>query len=230
MNDFSFEVLHSGVTYTVYPPNKTYEGDIWCIVERDFPYNAPSGRLRKAIKKKATNIMKELTTYGYDDMIPLSVPHPQEAPAKDLGQKNPGKRKKNMCYDCDTPMTEAQLKREHLTSRLYQEQETKYDELRRAFGLQDDPYPTSYADFLQRIKDGKYVISEESLKKNPYAGYSYANVIRWRDPALKEDEDGFKAATKKLDAAYRDAEDIIVVFDEKAGLEALKAFEAKTFH
>jgi hypothetical protein len=80
---------------------------------------------------------------------------------------------------------------------------------------------------IDRILAGKFVIPEERKHQKVYDPSDY---IIWRDPAIKKDEAGFTAASKAIDEASSDVLDTIIVKGNEAGLEAVNAFKAKTFH
>ncbi len=94
--------------------------------------------------------------------------------------------------------------RSFISGRLYDRLYAAKHELKRQFGLADDEAPYSVKEILERIKAGKYVLPE---KWEDCSGYSLFNYIRWRDPSLKEDKDGYAEARKSLQAAYEAAED-----------------------
>lgn len=118
-------------------------------------------------------------------------------------------------------------KTNHLKNRLWAIEMEKENELLKAYGLKDDASPETVKDLVQRIKDGKYTVSKEyETKPSIYP----AGLIRWRDPEMKEDPEGYETARKTLTKAYKDAEDEIVVLPPEKGLETLRAFQAMTFN
>jgi hypothetical protein len=116
---------------------------------------------------------------------------------------------------------------EHLTERLSNAANAKVSAARRAFGLENDDRPRTPQSFIDRILAGKFVIPEDRKNHNTYDPTDH---IIWRDPAIKKDEDGYAAAKTAIDAASDDVMDIIIVKGNEAGLEAVNAFKAKTFH
>lgn len=97
----------------------------------------------------------------------------------------------------------------------------KDHDLRKTFGLEDDEYPYDPKDMVKRIQDGKFVLEE---------GKHGSSRILWRDPELKEDKEGYKAAKEKMEVGYTKVTDDIMVLYPDQGLESLRTFEAETFH
>lgn len=123
--------------------------------------------------------------------------------------------------------------KEHLLSRAHSESWNKRRALRKAFHLDPDSEPETLKDFIQRIKDGKFetdLTEKEQAERTFYSLERMFEEIEWRDPAVPADEAGFNAAEATMDKAYEDVRDDIVVKEPEAGLEALRAFQAKTFH
>jgi hypothetical protein len=109
----------------------------------------------------------------------------------------------------------------------------KRDELRKAFNLIPDDEPVTIKDFVQRVKDGKFVTDlteKEQAERKFYCLDRMLEEIEWRDPARVEDQEGFDAANVLLTKALNDVSDEIIVKTPEAGLESLRAFQAKTFH
>jgi len=96
-------------------------------------------------------------------------------------------------------------------------------DLQRKFGLRDDVKPKDFEEFIQRIKDGKYVAPEKGdcSRTDEYCSYG----IHWRDPAVKEDQDGYDAAMKELKETATKTLDEIAVYAPAEGLKALNKFE-----
>ena len=120
--------------------------------------------------------------------------------------------------------------RKYLATRIDDVIFDKKLELKKTFGLTDDKSPETFTDFLARIQAGKYVYPEEKKDKPRFDTWSIVAGIRWRDPAVKEDMEGYEAAKVLLKAAAQDALDVIRVSSEADGLAALKDFQSKTFH
>lgn len=123
--------------------------------------------------------------------------------------------------------------KDHLLQRAAQAQNTKWNELRKAYNLVPDEEPETFKDFIDRIKDGKITIDlteKEQAERKFYSAERILEEIVWQDPARKPDVDGFEKANESLRQAYNDISDEIIVKTPEAGLEALRAFQAKTFH
>jgi len=112
--------------------------------------------------------------------------------------------------------------RRFLRSRLEDAFYTKKAALKVKFGLIDDEAPASFEDFLARIQAGKYTIDDKDAKKKTWNPTAY---IRWRDPSVKEDQEGYDAAKATLKAAYDKAEEDIRILTPTEGLAALRAFK-----
>jgi hypothetical protein len=124
--------------------------------------------------------------------------------------------------------------REYLRNRLSKTYWTKTEDLRPAFGLEDDSPPKTPKEVIERITSGMYVLPEDSEDDSPgdlgESWYQPWNAIRWRDPAKKKDRDGYNLALKTLAKDRDAAQDIIMTSDGKAGLEALQTFESTAIH
>lgn len=127
------------------------------------------------------------------------------------------------------PPTEVQDQRKYLEKRLDQLFYAKDEPLYRHFGLDDDAAPHSPVEFKKRIDEGKFQIRGVDFDQEHAARYDHwhwTDLIAWRDPAKKADRDGYDAARKDLREKKQKTLDIIKIDEPKAGLEALKAFEA----
>ena len=120
--------------------------------------------------------------------------------------------------------TTADRQREYLMDRLNDIRFHKEVALERAYGLTDDEPPRTAEDFLKRIEDGQYILREDNRYRR-----DFYDRVRWRDPDLKEDQDGFHAATEILRAATTTTRDQILIMDPKDGLLAMQTFEASEF-
>lgn len=131
-----------------------------------------------------------------------------------------------------TPINPEDKARDHLLNRVERAAAEKKEPLLRAFGLQDDDSPRSLKDFFARINAGKYIIpTDEKALTREYWGLSdVVDEIRWRDPAVKEDQAGFDAAVKAVRKAQNDAADEIIVKTPVEGLQVFRDFQAKTFN
>lgn len=126
------------------------------------------------------------------------------------------------------------VQREYLVNRLYDSQCRKNRELETHFGITDEDRPHTLRDALKRIKEGHYVLpkhcEDEENFDDCYSPYDLMNVLRWRDPAKKEDKKGHKAAKSKMDDAARDAKGHVMILELEKALKSVEAFEEKKFH
>lgn len=118
----------------------------------------------------------------------------------------------------------------YLEDRAFRINNEKEFELRKAFGLVDAPQPTTPKEFVEFIKEGKYELDEKHQDRKLWNPWAAGDYLRFRDPEVKRDEDGFNKASEILSKEYRTLMDDIAILDAKEGLEKLREFEAKTFH
>lgn len=126
-----------------------------------------------------------------------------------------------------TMRTETENQRSYLDARLSVIRNDMENALKKHFGLMNDEAPETSKDLVKRIQDGKFVLPKD--REDCYAGDAHWSII-WRDPAVKEDQEGYDAAYAKLRAAYKVARDDINILPPEEGLKTLRAFEATTFH
>jgi hypothetical protein len=205
--------------------------------------------LKRNKEKKMLNISSNAITFVQDYSLADCQETPAEAqPLKlmlKLKEAVPKKKEKTMCYDdfddciCETnTRTPEQQKAAWLINELDRAFGTKDRELNKTFRMNGAPGPTTLEEFLQRMKDGKYTIEKNylnddgTIRKN--SNYSMWNglytYINWETPETAPDHAGYKAASEKLSAAFKDAQRIIQIDTPMNGLAALKEFESKTFH
>lgn len=111
--------------------------------------------------------------------------------------------------------------RKTLSSALYDAFRTKVDAAKKQFGLVGDDAPESIKDLIARIAAGKYVIADKY--EDSYAGDFFYRVS-WRDPAIKEDKDGYKAARADLDKAYKALDLRIAILPLADALTAVETY------
>lgn len=133
-------------------------------------------------------------------------------------------KENTMNYDCNDQDTNA---RDYLSSRLHSIQNDKIGEMNHFFGLVGDVRPQTAKELIERITTGKYIVQPDKMEKSAYSPVDY---FCWRDPSVKEDMAGMKAARKLLDVASIEVTDAIVIKTPTEALAALKDFEGKTFH
>jgi hypothetical protein len=132
--------------------------------------------------------------------------------------------------DAQTPakFDATQQANDHLLERLSAATEDKLDTARHTFGLVDDDRPETAQELIDRITSGKFIVPEDRKNQKTW-GYPL-EYIRWRDPAIKRDEDGFQKYETSVEVASDDVMDTIIVKGPDAGLDAVNAFKAKTFN
>lgn len=113
--------------------------------------------------------------------------------------------------------------REFARDRIRSIRSEKLLDLQKQFGLLDDDAPETAAEFVARIAAGKYTIDKEKMDRKDYSPSRY---IRWRDPSVIEDKAGYAAAEKKLDEAYAEAKDTVVLSEISALKDAIDKFKA----
>jgi len=152
-------------------------------------------------------------------------------PCQDTAKSNPVQEKvANMYVDyVSSDKHSESAKTNYLLSR-YEDTRSKIRfDLRKQFGLDNDDRPNTAKELTDRILSGKYVLpteKEEELMRNQYyCGWSVLDSIKWRDPAIKEDKDGFKLAETELDAESLNVHDAVMIKDHDTALIAIQAFK-----
>lgn len=177
-----------------------------------------------------------------------SLGYCQEAcPPKTINDLERKKETTNMCYKCATPTaagasvnisaqsqpSDLSKARDFLAKRVEETAAKFREDLHSTFKM-SAPEPKTIQDAIDWIKAGKYTTwsdEADTLKNERYRSYiGFGDYIKFKDPDYKADKEGFTAAVKKMEAAKQSAIDTIRVLSEKEGLEALKTFEAATFH
>jgi len=120
-------------------------------------------------------------------------------------------------------------KTNYLLSRYENTKNEIRSDLRKQFGLDNDDRPTTAKEFADRILSGKYVLpteKEEELQRQVYyCGWSITDAIKWRDPAIKEDKDGFKLAETELNDESLKVHDAVMIKDHDTALTAIQALK-----
>lgn len=150
-----------------------------------------------------------------------------EMPSK--AAKSNKKKEKNMCFECGetSDYTIEDRRIDYLEHRLSSIQWSKRAELRKQFGLEDDAAPETFSELQERLTSGKFIIADDRKDKRVYNPLQY---VKWRDPAVKEDQKGFKEAEKKLDDLFIKTMDQIKILPQTDGLKALQEFESATIN
>lgn len=224
---------NNGKLYDFYsiPEYKRHEFTAWFQLSRS---------ARKRMKKEHMIAGNSISITTCDDFwsitplapLPATKPsYPQACcePKQMAPRKAKGKKAMRYDYDLDAYVSESedQTKRAYLQNRLEGQSYAKDIELQKQFGLMDDDAPTTPTELVERIKEGKYAINKEYEDKKVY---DPARYIRWRDPSVKEDKEGYTLALKAKDKASTATLDQIKIANPEAALKALQDFEAATFH
>lgn len=106
----------------------------------------------------------------------------------------------------------------------YEAFEAKKTAAKKQFGLVGDDAPETMKEALDRILAGKYVLTEKNADRSIYSFMSY---IAWRDPSVKEDKDGYKAAKADLQAAYEKLALRLNILPLQDALAEVEAYSAK---
>jgi len=125
-------------------------------------------------------------------------------PAPVAESKLPWKNKKDEnpmnSYSSATVVTADSIEKDQrraLSRAAYEAFRAKVTAAKKQFGMIGEDAPETMSEFIKRIQDGMFVLPEK------YADtYISPYNIQWRDPSVKEDKDGYKAARKELQDAY----------------------------
>jgi hypothetical protein len=123
--------------------------------------------------------------------------------------------------------------RQYLVCRASDVWSEKREVLERKYGLTDEEAPKTAQEVVDRIKAGRFVFKDNTIKDDPnwYGRYfEPTRYLRWRSPDVKEDKAGFEAAMAKLQAKYAHLKDSIYVDSPTVAKSNLHEFESATFH
>ena len=126
------------------------------------------------------------------------------------------------------PATDVQDQRKYLGKRIEEVYYEKRGPLEATFGLNDDEAPRDPKELKDRLDSGKYIIRGLDKDADCYRYFHASELIQWRDPARKADQDGFEAARKALKAVRQEAVDVAKLKSIDEGFEQLKKLEAWT--
>jgi hypothetical protein len=91
------------------------------------------------------------------------------------------------------------------------------------YNIVDDPAPVSAEELVERITQGKYIITPKDPRRYDYSPF---DRITWRDPAKVKDEAGHLKALEVLQAMKTKVKDAIWIGTPEDGLKAVQEFEA----
>jgi hypothetical protein len=188
--------------------------------------SATASSYQRAIHNSLMEQMYNLVTFEEKATLPQVAHLYVDARGVEIKQETQTKQDCDTMYISEHTPIEVQ-QRQRLAERLYTVYREKTADLRRLYGLDDDVLPRTANEFIQRIKDGKFVIREDRGDKDTSSPTQY---ISFRDPAKKRDELGYNAAAKKLDEALASAKDEIMILPVEQGLKTLQGFQAKVFN
>lgn len=127
--------------------------------------------------------------------------------------------------ETDMKMNDATLEADkvrYLLNRLESEHFSKNGVLLKMFGMEDDNFPSSPRELLDRIERKQFVIPEDKMDSevgNPIY------LFKWCDPNKERDFVGYKAAFEELDVIFQDYYDQIKVKGSDAGLDILNSLK-----
>lgn len=142
----------------------------------------------------------------------------------------------SISIDAPAGKSEIDTQREYLINRLYEISKGIRSNLRKDFHLDGPHSPWNYKQLIDAIKNDKFKLTDYAKEVDEAIERKETGEDRWFDYGVfagiewtdfpKADYKGFDKAVNALEKARTDTVDIIMVSDAKAGLEALKAFEA----
>lgn len=137
------------------------------------------------------------------------------------------KKPYNNCVEATTEeTTKMNIEREkisYLQGRIYTIVSQADTALERKFGLIDDEAPHTPKELVDRIASGKYVLPE---KNDRNYGYGPLHGMKWRDPSMVTDRDGYRAAAATLEKAAQPIKDAIQILPVDQALKMLQDFES----
>lgn len=109
--------------------------------------------------------------------------------------------------------------RSYLRNRIYDISDTKFAALDKKYGFREELPPKTVDEMQNRLKEGKYTVhSNYTNGRQP--------VLLWKDPSIKEDEEGFKKAKDTFDIERQKALDIVNILPPVEALKVLAELEA----
>lgn len=111
--------------------------------------------------------------------------------------------------------------RRALATTAYDAMVVKKTALKRQFGLLNDDAPDTITDLLKRIADGKFSVPE---KYQDSGIYNFFNFVEWRDPAVVQDRDGYKAARAELISEFEKLKLRLAIIPVADALVAVESF------
>lgn len=120
--------------------------------------------------------------------------------------------------------------RDYFLGRIAETSNNKLLDAQKTFGLRNDESPKTARELIKRIKDGLFVLPlEKDDVKNVWL--SAYDRITWRDPAIKEDHDGYNEYESKVfDHAQTARDAIMASVEPKDWHKAIQSFEKLSVH
>jgi len=168
---------------------------------------------------------------GYETMLVVNDFFKLANNGQSCAKTEPVKKKENPMY-VDYVTNDKHTESAKTNYLLQRASNVKYkiqEDLRIKFGLNDDETPHTAQELVDRITSGKYILPTEKeaelLNDRCWPYPSAMAGIKWRDPAVKEDRAGYKAAEKQLETAFDDVHDAVMIKSNDDALAAIKEFE-----
>jgi hypothetical protein len=135
-------------------------------------------------------------------------------------------------YAFSAPISLEVSQRQELRDELEGIYAVKDGELKTHFGLRDQDPPRHGKELVERIKTGEYVLlGEREFEDSDRTYYSQMTYgIRWRNPKVKVDREGYKLALEKMEKAHTSTKLDVIVLPLTEALASVRAFEEKKFH
>jgi len=125
--------------------------------------------------------------------------------------------------------TEAQEAKDYLIRSLDQTLWNKTLEAQKTFGLVP-LYPKNMKELRDFVEKGWIEVTHKDRDDDADFDWdSPMHYLRFQNPDVKEDQEGYEAAEKQMRKDASDVKDQIIVLGAEKGLEALNAFKAKEY-
>lgn len=248
------QITYSDILYDVFE-GKCFPDGVWRVYpNRPDLYAYPTGNTRKAVIKKVKEMLKipcvgeAVPAANFISLGSLSgqTPAPVKKYPCGLTECNICEQKEKKERDMYTnlnvsprleinaPASETSEQRGYLRSRLSDIFWSKNSDLRKTYGLEDMDAPKNLKELKQRLADGMYSFRKNNDGDDYEDDYEFGwngplHMIRWRDPAVKEDREGFDAAMKRMEEAKTKVADAIAIFEASEALAAVQEFEKQSF-
>lgn len=126
--------------------------------------------------------------------------------------------------DCQKKETTMNDNHRYLRGRVMDTFNKGVDTLEKNYHIQDDDFPKSAEEMVERIKADKFIIPTKDANGVMEYGFGPYGLF-WRDPNVPADKEGFKAALDVFNDMKNDAIDAVTVLPEVDGLDALRQLQ-----